>query len=396
MRLYISLEKPYHWATVDRKSGLVDRGEAAELDQFRPPAKVEEIVGVAPGEFVTVRSAEVPGKRINNVQSALPYALEESLTEDVDDLHFALLDWEPEKPAKAAIVSRQQLKSWIEHFRLHGMTLDHVVPDYFLLPLHPKGALTVALTPDNRVLVRESRFDGYSMEPDLFEVWWNGLENRQQQAIASNNLPLARNLIGAGGEDVSHWEIGDSFPKWLGNSAEYGDAASMSLLTGNFLPRHRRQRNSPIKAAAVIGLVAFLGYWGYSIYEYNKLRLEERQLEREMAQLFVQTFPGEEYLYQPRRQVEGLLNRARTGSSAGTDFQLFMEAVRRVTPAFNATVNEIGFRDESMVVLCTVSDLSTLDRIRQAFDKLDGVTAELLSSGARDNQITGRFRLRKA
>ena len=84
------------------------------------PAKIEEVIGVAPGEAIVTRAVSIPGKRRGQIESALPYSLEEHLTEDVDNLHFTLMQWEPGKDAHAAVVSREQLRQWIESFRLVG------------------------------------------------------------------------------------------------------------------------------------------------------------------------------------------------------------------------------------------------------------------------------------
>ena len=306
------------------------------------------------------------------------------------------LTGEPEQPAWTSIVSKQQLKHWLEHFRLHGLPVDHIVAEYFLLPQHPNGAKTVSLTPDNQLCIREDQYSGYVMEPEIFQMWWQGLENPESESIACTHLELAKKLMSAGGKDISHWDIGNQFPQWLTNSEVHQGVERYSLLTGEFLPAHKKRNLSGVKWAAMIAAIAFIGYWGYSFYEYRELRKDLRHTERSIVTLFLKSFPGEPYLDRPRKQVESLINRAVSGSSAKTDFQFFMDAVRQVTPQLGATVDEIGFRDESMVVLCTVNDLSTLDRVRQAFDGLDGVTAELMSSGARDNKISGRFRLRKS
>ena len=112
-----------------------------------------------------------------------------------------------------------------------------------------------------------------------------------------------------------------------------------------------------------------------------------------MRTLFTSYFPDQPYLDRPRSQVSNLISEARAGRSSQTSFQLLLNAVATISPRQGATVDEVNYRDNSMIVLCKVKDLSSLDTIIQAFNGLDHVRAELLSSGAKDGTITGRFRL---
>mgnify|MGYP001820322801 FL=1 len=114
-----------------------------------------------------------------------------------------------------------------------------------------------------------------------------------------------------------------------------------------------------------------------------------------MTSLFRQHFPGEPWLGRPRFQVESLLD-ARSGQGDAYGFQSLLEVITGVTRQHAAEIEEINYRDDAMIVLCNVRSLSVLDDIRQGLQNLPGLDAELLSSGARDNQVTGRFRVTRS
>ena len=98
-------------------------------------------------------------------------------------------------------------------------------------------------------------------------------------------------------------------------------------------------------------------------------------------------------LHRPRIQLTSLINNARSGKIKNTGFQLYLNAVSKITPKFSTVIEEINFRENDMIVLCTVRDLSSLDTIKQAFNEFSLINAEPLSSAARDGKVTGRFRL---
>jgi type II secretory pathway component PulL len=83
----------------------------------------------------------------------------------------------------------------------------------------------------------------------------------------------------------------------------------------------------------------------------------------------------------------------RAGYSGGAEFQQLLATVSRVASAAGTRVEDINFRDNSLVVTCTVADFSALDRLKQRFEKEPDVGVELQSSGAREQQVSARFRL---
>lgn len=393
MKLFISLTAPHRWAVVDRKGGVTESGGVETPAALSRPRGVDEIVGVAPAESVVIRTATVPSKRRSNVESAIPFALEESLSEEVENLHFAMLDWTPGEEATVAVVSRELLEGWTAAFGEAGLPLDFVVPEFLLPPLHGEDGITVARTGDDRILVRQGRFRGLLLDDYSFGIWWEQL-GEKSAAIAVNDVELARYMIANGGENVSQWEIGGDFVSWLGAGAPHG-LDELSLLTGDFAPRHRQQGRTGLKVAAILFGLALGIAVAANYYEYSRLRGEYRALKKEIAGLFTRTFPGEKYVGRPRVQVQGLLDALR-GTGGGGNFERFLAAVKDVVPKNGGQVEEITYREGALLVSCTAGNFAALDQMRQAFNRQPGIRAELVSSGSREKQVSGRFKLTEA
>ncbi|MGI9318018.1 MAG: type II secretion system protein GspL [bacterium] len=391
MKFYLTLESPFHWVVTNISGEVVDHGKESTLDQIEIPSEVTAVIGVAPGQSVTTRAVTVPGKRRANVEAALPYALEESLSEEVEELHFTLLGWQPDQPAEVAIVSKAQMRQWVENCRNESIHLDRIVPEYLLLPLHSEDSCTISPIEDGSIYVRTGFLTGFAIDGDFFEYWMD-TEDIQDRSISVTDVELAKRMSKQGNNQVSHWDIGNQLNDWLGLPQDQGLPENLSLLHGEFSPAHRSRNYRPIKIAAACGLLAVVISYIGMVAETRSLRFQDESIRQEMVQLFTHHFPGEPYLGRPRFQLENLMA-SRGGGGNLYEFQRLLRSITEATRKHNAEIEEVNFRESSMTVLCNVSSLSVLDNIRQTLQQLPGMRAELLSSGARDNKVTGRFRL---
>ena len=171
------------------------------------------------------------------------------------------------------------------------------------------------------------------------------------------------------------------------------DIDEINLLTGSYSPDHNVKGRNLIKLAAMICCLGFIGNFGMTVYEAKLLESEKSSIDSELRQIFATYFPNEPYLDRPKSQLTGLLDRAAADSDESA-FELYLLTISSVVPNHAATVEEMSYKDGDFVLLCTVQDLSSLDTIVRAFNDLGTVSAELLSSGARDGKVTGRFRLK--
>ena len=394
LKFYLRLDAPFHWVLTDASGEVINHGQDVSLDQIEIPAEVTEVLGVAPGQSITTRSVSVPGTRKANVAAALPYALEESLSEEVEELHFTLLSWQAGQPAEVAIVSNAQLQKWIEACQSASISLDRVVPEYLLLPLHSDDSCTVCMLEDESIYVRTGELTGFAMDREFFDYWLE-TEDIQERPVSVTDAGLAKSMTSKLVNQVSHWDIGNQLSDWLALTKNPAALDSFNILHDSFAPRHRTRNFRPIKIAAACGMLAIAIYYISMVLETRELRIRHATINQQMVELFNQHFPGEPYLGRPRSQLESLI--ASQGGQGGLyEFQQLLQFVTDATRKHNAEIEEVNYRDRAMTVLCNVGSLSVLDSIRQTLQQLPGMRAELLSSGARDNKVTGRFRLERS
>ena len=89
-----------------------------------------------PTEQVTLMSQFVPGKRKQDWMTALPYSLEESLAEPVENLHFVALNRDSTGLASVAVISKVRMQQWVEQLQMMGLGHVQLVADCFQLPVY--------------------------------------------------------------------------------------------------------------------------------------------------------------------------------------------------------------------------------------------------------------------
>ena len=356
--------------------------------------------------------------------AAVPYALEEALSADVEDLHFVPVHWKAGEAAIVAVTARQLVRGWLDSCADAGIPVDRLVPDYTLLPMHPATRYTVASLQEGRLLVRSDGGGGIAIDEDFFDHWLDeiaqhekigqggigrdgigqdgigqdgiGKDDRQGDTIslAINDEDLVRRLI-AGERDVDarYWDFGSGLGDWLTHKPE----GQIDLLTGDFRQKSRAANLSSYRVALIIVACAIGVKLLGDAWLYFSLSSESRRLDQQMAQIITDIFPGvsvipsrEQFIMQ--QEMDKLLG---TRTVAG-DYLLFLSAVTRATRGKNVTVEDLTFREGKLTVSCTVSDFGAVDDLQQRFSEDNRISADLASSSASEGKVTGRFILERA
>lgn len=346
------------------------------------------VIGVVPGDAVVIRRVHLPARSRRQAATAVPYALEETLATDVEDLHFAVLDWKRGEETTVAVVERRRMDAWREALR--GVHIDALVPEPMLLPLHPQAEYTIGKLPDGGAYVRGRDGASLALDVDAVELWWRELDN-PHASVAVNDGEIAHRLVELGGSMVHEWGIGSDLASWL----KHGEVPEVSanLLQGDYLPSERTQALGGYKVAAGLLTLALLLRFAADGFEYLSLRAQDQELSAQIEATFRQAFPDVTRIVNPRVQMEQKLRELKSGFVGDGYFQLMLSAVAKAVPPARATVEEITFRDNAMIVTCSTSDFAGLDRLKQLFAHDQRLRVELLSSGSRDNRVSGRFKL---
>ena len=149
------------WSTSQQE--VIASGELAswqQLDELTPYAEKRTCIALLSGNDCLLKRVEIPKGAARQFESMLPFLLEDEVAQDIEDLHFTILD----KGAESAVVcgvEQQWLTQVMSAFSEVGITIRKVLPDTLALPVDAEGV--TALQIDDQWLLRQSTFQAVSI-----------------------------------------------------------------------------------------------------------------------------------------------------------------------------------------------------------------------------------------
>lgn len=395
MALFIYLESPERasWVRLAGDGTLKDqgRGGLAELD-----VGGERPIVLVPGEEVLLCQAEVPGHKRRLLAQAVPYALEEQLIEDVEDLHFALGVVEGER-VNVAVVSRARMDAWLAWLREAHIEVEQLVPDVLALPLPEDGWHLLRM--ERRLLLRTGAQSGMVMDVDTAELGLNALlreadprpETLHLQDFTEAAEPLPDLNIPQREEPAAGLPVAVL-------ATAFDGAQAINLLQGPYSRRERISRYwRPWRVAAALLLGVVLIQFASDLVQRQQLVAQKAELAEHIDQIYRQTFPEARKVVNARLQMERALESLRGGGSgAGGGFaELLAQAGQQFNSSRGLRLQRLSFKNGQLDVSLLIGDLQQLDRLKQRLVDEAGLAVEIQSASARDNQVEARLRIRE-
>ena len=129
------------WSTSQQE--VIASGELAswqQLDELTPYAEKRTCIALLSGNDCLLKNIEIPKGAARQFESMLPFLLEDEVAQDIEDLHFTILD----KGADSAVVcgvEHQWLTQVMSAFSENGITIRKVLPDTLALPVNQSWRL---------------------------------------------------------------------------------------------------------------------------------------------------------------------------------------------------------------------------------------------------------------
>lgn len=388
MKIYVKLEPPYEWARVAGNS-VEAFGEVFSLAEY-PIGDEEEVIGVVPGEWVTTHSVKLPTKTRKQFNQALPFALEDSISEDVSNIHFVCPNWRAATQVTVMSVSKDKMAYWQALANDNRLPVFQLLPDHALVPFHEAAHCSIALS-DDTVLARHADLGGVSIDSSLLEVWL--MDVPIADTIAVNDQELAKQLIEEHpSRDFRHWPFGDRMRHWL----EYEFESNLDLWADVYRPKVSRMGKSVLLKPALLLMLAVGAFFSYDVYRYFALHSEIGRLDQKMVNILGETVPGVQGVSggDARRFLETAISRGQAKANEKSVHAALAEAAT-VLKRMRATLVEMTYQNEELVLTCVLNDFSQVDALTKQLNGRRSLSASLQGSAAEDDKVVATYSVRQ-
>lgn len=364
MDLYITINSPHQWVIInDDQRSVAAAGEALSLDGFNVDQPIKHIKLVADSSSVASHHVNIPGSSKRNVINAIPFVLEEELTDDIDDLHFALQKWSPTEGADVLVVKDQLIQQSMSDFASAGFSVDDILPQYMLLPQHPAADITVAKMPSGDYLIRSGDGSGTVIDEDMLELWWE--MEAKNKIIAINDETMVKELIAEGWDNIQFWDIGDSMASWIPHGS-LEKTAFPCLLQGKYDDSELKQTRFDYKMA-VNFMLAGVGIYVFSILgNYFYLGYKANSLDSQAIGIYEIAFPElqEQTIDDPIYEFRKAISALGSGNYQSDNFlSIFQVVAGQLQSMPNTTLTNLIFEEDVLKAEVVVPDFAALDAL---------------------------------
>lgn len=391
-RLYIRLgkvpEASCQWLVwSEQEQEVIASGElanASELVGLQDRAAYRPVDILVPSAAVTLTTIDLPEKGQQKALKALPFMLEESIIDNVDEMHFVVGPRDGERVSVAA-VANEQMMMWLEWLNEAGITARSFIPDSLALPLH--GCDWAAMRFGQETLIRTGQASGQSYSPQ-----W---------------LHLALPQLNASGDHLSvatYTELEfpglKSTPQQLEMPmlvlAKGVAQAPINLLSGMFKPQKEYGQSLSLwRNAVLVFVVAFVLLLidkGINIY---RAEAQISALQQQTQEVYRQLKPGSGV---PANLIPGQLRnqlKKLQGQGGGNEFFAMLQQLKGAfakVPALKPNSLRFDGNRGELRMQVTATTYAQIEQFKEAISGQFKVDAGAMNSS--DGKVTGTLTLR--
>ena len=392
----------------ERPGGSLFRGSLADSVKQAAGARVVVLV---PGVDVLLASVELPGLNRQRLARAVPFALEEQLASDVEELHFALGQRDDDGRIHNAVVAREKIAAWLEQLRAAGLQADVMLSEVLAVPreaANDAGRHWSLLIDGARCLLRSDGQQGLALDLDNLAVVLQAALDE-----AGDDLPARLDVKVCGDVDFSasdHYrQLGETCAAagielvlqpqeddgTLLLARGFDEKAAINLLQGDYSRRGQLEKLlRPWRPAVLLlglWLVVQLGAMGL---EYQRLSAQNEEMREQITTLYREAFPQARKVVNPRVQMERGLAKLRGGGGAQMDLLGF---IAKAGPILKATpglkLRSLRYKENRLDIELEIGSLQTLDKLKQRLGDEAGLAVEIVSASSRDGKVESRIAL---
>lgn len=391
-------EMTLSWVYGDSNNGLkLAQGSLADASIATLNHRVTIVI---PGEDVLFLTAEVPGKNHQRIQQAVPFVLEDSVIDDVDELHFAISNANDNAKYNVSVINKKYFELIIQQLESSGIYADAMVADYLLL----KGNNTLICDGVRVLSNRTNLKSALNIETYITTTINNVVGSDESGLVKDETVRLIycekeseederlERLISNGSHNKEFCSAQYQLCLIKNSSSEN----SVNLLQGPY----KKKKNWSQAGKTWLPVAALFLVWisiqgGIFIVDYIGLSKQNKILNAEITKIYKSAFPKSRRTKNARQLMESNLIslRKRRGQSGRSFTEMLSNSASIFSKSQGLKIKSLRYYDGRINLELQIASLQALDKLKDQLNKEKGYKVEIQNASSGKDVVTARIQI---
>lgn len=350
------------WFELNESGGIISRQLIADLAAC-PKINPHDIFTLLfPGEQLLLTTVKLPKMRASEQLKAIPFALEEQLASDPENIYIATGNAKKNGSLVVAALDKNIIDSKVMSWRNANLFPQKVLPDFLAIAWFPE---TWSVVIKNKMALVRTDFDsGFTVdENNLFLFLQLALEKNKdnkpkkilcwQQDSIVNPAEFEKLNI--------HFEWRDEKKHPPFDIASMSTHSPINLLQGKYRPKSQSSSLKTNWMRCGIAAIAFIFIlFASRIVEWVYFYHQSNQLSHQIAVIYRDLFPGATEVLEPRFRTAELLKKYAGASDGSVFIKLLGDAAKTILQFPGTTVQSLQFDNKQLKLHVQTSKIETL------------------------------------
>ncbi|ASJ76648.1 type II secretion system protein GspL [Granulosicoccus antarcticus] len=390
-------EDSVQWTESDDSGRLTSGVKVSSLEEVAELVEGRRVTLILPADDVLLAEARVPGNSLARAQQAVPFALEEQVADDVDELHFALGAKGRDDVYPVAVISQQVMEAVTDQCQLVGLRPTVIVPETLALPQLEGSAPDIrawtALLDGDQAVIRLDGNKGFATDSGMASIMLEGAREALDGDVSASLVIFRTENSGTlTVPEQIDVEVRPVEHRLALYASGLVTSPYINLLQGVYNPKKNFDKTwKPWRwtagLAACLVLALFAGKW----LDVRQLSSEEAILDAQIKQSFEEAMPGAR-MQRPQRQIQAALDRLSGSNTDGFTNRMAQIAASLATQP-QTELKTIGYRSGRFDLDLNTDAVPTLDALKSELANRGSLGMTVQSANRENNSVRGRVRI---
>ena len=406
--IHYNIEDPHQatWALCNDAGELTGKISSGSLEQLSEAAAKHHTVVLLNSQCLHISQLQLPTQNMQKMLKAVPYAIEEFIAEDIENVHFVIAKNKHNDLMAVVGIDRATLQNIIQKFQQASITIEKIIPD--VLCLAANGQQWVCLNYLDMTYLQTDRLNGMAVSLDLLPyIISSKLQDETQNPPEKILLFTEQENTGTfdqlqleslnNGENIEKINIVYNKHPLVVFCGHYKQVLSLNLLQHEFKIKRKSsglwQHWRLAASLAAIWLVLNLAVTGF---KYTQIKNENNITKAKIEKTYKTAFPKSRKIINPRVQMEQKLKELKSGAGSNDNGLVFLLAESFGTLSSdkkNITLQSLMFRNNRMDIGLDGNNLQAIENLNKNLNVNNKIKSVIISSSSEKDKVTGNIRI---